>query len=126
VLIEHPYRPDFRLTSKDQPAERARDVYGFELKLPAGKSASETVTKERDLVSQAQLSNADDNSIRVLIRSSATRSRGCRTTSSPARRTTTPSSPTSTSSEAPPQPGGPEGRPQDSGAVLRPGGKPVD
>jgi hypothetical protein len=72
LLIEHPYRPDFRLTSKDQPAERARDVYRFELKLPAGKSASETVTEERDLVSQAQLSNADDNSIRVLIRSDVT------------------------------------------------------
>jgi hypothetical protein len=72
LLIEHPYRPDFRLTSKDQPAERARDVYRFELKLPAGKSASETVTEERDLVSQVQLSNADDNSIRVLIRSDVT------------------------------------------------------
>jgi hypothetical protein len=72
LLIEHPYRPDFRLTSKDQPAERARDVYRFELKLPAGKSASETVTEERDPVSQVQLSNADDNSIRVLIRSDVT------------------------------------------------------
>jgi hypothetical protein len=72
LLIEHPYRPDFRLTSKDQPAERARDVYRFELKLPAGKSANETVTEERDLVSQVQLSNADDNSIRVLIRSDVT------------------------------------------------------
>jgi hypothetical protein len=26
LLIEHPYRADFHLTSKDQPAERARDV----------------------------------------------------------------------------------------------------
>jgi hypothetical protein len=72
LLIEHPYRPDFRLTSKDQPAERARDVYRFELKLPAGKSASETVTEEQDLVSQVQLSNTDDNSIRVLIQNDVT------------------------------------------------------
>jgi hypothetical protein len=72
LLIEHPYRPDFRLTSKDQPSERARDVYRFELKLPAGRSASETVTEERDLVSQVQLSNADDNSIRVLIQNDVT------------------------------------------------------
>jgi hypothetical protein len=40
--------------------------------LPAGKSASETVTEERDLVTQVQQSNADDNSIRVLIRSDVT------------------------------------------------------
>jgi hypothetical protein len=71
LLIEHPYRPDFRLTSKDQPAERARDVYRFELKLPAGQSATETVTEETDLVSQVQMSNADDNSIRVVIKSDA-------------------------------------------------------
>jgi hypothetical protein len=71
LLIEHPYRPQFRLTSKDQPAERARDVYRFELKLPAGQSASETVTEETDLISQVQMSNADDNSIRVLIKSDA-------------------------------------------------------
>jgi hypothetical protein len=72
LLIEHPYRPDFRLTSKDQPAERARDVYRFELKISAGHNASETVTEERDLVSQVQLSNADDNSIRVFLQSDVT------------------------------------------------------
>jgi hypothetical protein len=72
LLIEHPYRPDFRLTSKDQPAERARDVYRFELKLPAGHNASQTVTEERDLVSQVALTNADDNSIRVFLQSDVT------------------------------------------------------
>jgi serine/threonine protein kinase len=68
LLIEHPYRPDFRLTSKDRPAERARDVYRFELKVPAGQSASETVTEERDVVNQLVLTNADDDSIRFFLR----------------------------------------------------------
>jgi hypothetical protein len=72
LLIEHPYRPDFRLTSKGQPAERARDVYRFELKLPAGQSASEAVTEERDVTSGVALSNSDDNSIRVLIQNDVT------------------------------------------------------
>jgi hypothetical protein len=72
LLTEHPYRPDFRLTSKGQPAERARDVYRFELKLPAGQSASETVTEERDVTSGVALSNSDDNSIRVLIQNDVT------------------------------------------------------
>src|SRR5690349_19305009 len=67
LLIEHPYRPEFRLTSKEQPAERARDVYRFEVKLPAGQSASQTVTEERDLTSGVTLTNADDNSIRFFI-----------------------------------------------------------
>jgi hypothetical protein len=72
LLIEHPYRPDFRLVSKDEPAERARDVYRFELKLPAGKSASQTVTEERDVTSAVALTNADDNTIRVFLQSDAT------------------------------------------------------
>jgi hypothetical protein len=68
LLIEHPYRPDFHLVSKDQPAERARDVYRFEVKVLAGKSASETVTEERDVVNQLVLTNAGDDSIRFFLR----------------------------------------------------------
>jgi hypothetical protein len=51
VLIEHPVRPGFQLVSKDKPAETARDVYRFELKVPAGQTAKEIVTEERDLTS---------------------------------------------------------------------------
>jgi hypothetical protein len=72
LLIEHPYRPDFHLTSKVEPAERARDVYRFELKLPPGHNASQTVTEERDVTSGVALSNTDDNSIRVLIQNDVT------------------------------------------------------
>ncbi len=71
LLIEHPYRAEFRLTSKDKPAERARDVYRFELKVPAGQSAREAVTEERDLPTQYALSNTDDNTVRYLLRSDA-------------------------------------------------------
>jgi hypothetical protein len=72
LLIEHSYRPGFRLTSKEKPAERARDVYRFEVKLPAGQTASETVTEERDLTSGVTLTNADDNAIRVFLQSDVT------------------------------------------------------
>jgi hypothetical protein len=71
LLIEHPYREGFRLTSKDKPAERARDVYRFEVKLPAGQSASERVTGETDLHSQVALTNSDDNFIRLFIQANA-------------------------------------------------------
>jgi hypothetical protein len=69
VLIEHPVRPGFQLVSKGRPAETARDVYRFELKVPAGKTATETVTEERDLTSTAQLTNSPDEQVRVFLQS---------------------------------------------------------
>jgi hypothetical protein len=69
LLLEHPNRPDFTLTSKDKPKETARDVLRFELKVPAGKSASETVTEERDLVNQVILSNSNSDQIQFALQS---------------------------------------------------------
>jgi dynactin complex subunit len=67
VLIEHPFRPDFSLVSKDKPAERARDVYRFELKVAAGQSASEEVVEEKDVGSSISLSNSDDDTMRFFL-----------------------------------------------------------
>jgi hypothetical protein len=67
LIIEHPYRPVFTLVSKEQPSERARDVYRFEVKLPAGASAETEVSEERDIVSTVQLSNSDEQTMRYFI-----------------------------------------------------------
>jgi hypothetical protein len=67
VLIEHPFRPEFNLVSKDKPAERARDVYRFELKVAPGKTATEEVVEERDVGSSITLSNTDDNTMRFFL-----------------------------------------------------------
>jgi hypothetical protein len=73
VLIEHPFRADFKLTSKaPPPVETTRDVYRFQVKVPAGKDASETVTEEKDQLSQVVLTNSDDNTIRVFLQSNVT------------------------------------------------------
>ncbi|HYV37224.1 MAG TPA: DUF4139 domain-containing protein [Gemmataceae bacterium] len=48
VLVEHPYRPAFRITSKEQPKERSRDVYRFEVKVAAGQTAKLEVEEEQD------------------------------------------------------------------------------
>ena len=69
VLIEHPVRPDFKLVSKDKPAETARDVYRFELKVPAGKAATQTVAEERDLTATALLTNSPDEQVRIFLQS---------------------------------------------------------
>jgi hypothetical protein len=75
VLIEHPYRPDFTLTSSDKPAETARDVYRFEVKLPKGETAKRTVSEERLLKQEVVLTNLDDNRIRLLISDTASSSK---------------------------------------------------
>ncbi len=67
VLIEHPYRPEFELVSKTKYAERARDVYRFEVKVPAGKDASLDIVEERDAVSSVQINNAADDTIRFFL-----------------------------------------------------------
>src|SRR5262249_33288854 len=46
VLIEHPVRHDFSLVDA-KPIETARDVYRFEVKVPAGASKTHTVTEEK-------------------------------------------------------------------------------
>ncbi len=67
VLIEHPFRADFSLVSKDKPAERARDVYRFEVKLPAGETASREIIEEKDVNTTVALSNSDDQTMRYFI-----------------------------------------------------------
>jgi hypothetical protein len=72
VLIEHPYRPEFQLVSKEKPKERARDVYRFEVQVAAGKSTSQEVAEERDLVNQIAISNLDDPTMKLVFNSKAT------------------------------------------------------
>jgi hypothetical protein len=69
VLIERPVRPGFKLVSKDRPAETARDAYRFELKVPAGKAATQTITEERDLTSAVLLTNSPDEQVRAFLQS---------------------------------------------------------
>ncbi len=67
VLIEHPYRPDFRLTSVEKPIERAEDVYRFQVSIKKGETVKQTVSEERDLQQTVQLTNFDDNQVRLII-----------------------------------------------------------
>jgi len=70
VLLEHPVRNDFHLTDDTaKPAETASDVYRFEVKVPAGKTATQAVTEERVINEQVQLTNSNDDQIRVFFNS---------------------------------------------------------
>ncbi|HEY7155774.1 MAG TPA: DUF4139 domain-containing protein [Gemmataceae bacterium] len=72
VLIEHPVRNEFKLVSDTKPVETASDVYRFQLKVAPGKSEKQTVSEERIINATVQLSNLDDNNIRIFLKQTIT------------------------------------------------------
>jgi hypothetical protein len=67
LVVEHPYRPEFKLATDLKPAERTRDVYRFELKVPKGQPAEVTVAEERDVVQTVELTNSDTQQMRFFL-----------------------------------------------------------
>jgi hypothetical protein len=67
LIIEHPYRTAFKLVSEAKPAERARDVYRFEIKLPANKTADLEVAEEVDITNAMEINNTDDETMRFFL-----------------------------------------------------------
>ncbi|HEX4591208.1 MAG TPA: DUF4139 domain-containing protein, partial [Gemmataceae bacterium] len=67
LLVEHPYRPEFKLANDVKPAERTRDQYRFELKLAKGQPADITVAEERDIVQTVALTNSDTQQMRFFL-----------------------------------------------------------
>jgi hypothetical protein len=71
VLVEHPVRNEFKLVDTDKPAETASDFYRFQVTVPPGKTATLTVTEERILVEDVQLTNVNDDQMRFFIKQTA-------------------------------------------------------
>jgi hypothetical protein len=67
LLVEHPYRPQFKLANDLKPAERTRDVYRFEVKLPKGQPAEITVAEEVNLEQTIQMTNSDTQQMRFFL-----------------------------------------------------------
>ncbi len=73
VMIEHPVRNEFKLVEeKVKPTEVASDVYRFEIKVPAGKTDTQVITEERIINQALQVSNIDDNQIRIFLNNTIT------------------------------------------------------
>lgn len=68
VLLEHPVRSDWNLTKPDKPAEKARDVYRFEVKAPSNKTVEQEVIEEHTLRNEVVLTNLDDDNVIVYLR----------------------------------------------------------
>lgn len=67
LLVEHPYRPEFKLASDVKPVERTRNMYRFQLKVPKGQAVEVPVVEERDVVETVTLSNTDNQQIRLIL-----------------------------------------------------------
>ncbi len=67
VLVEHPVRNNFHLVNTDKPAEIASDFYRFQVKVAPSKTETQTVTEERVVQQSFNLTNLDDNNIRIFL-----------------------------------------------------------
>jgi hypothetical protein len=67
LIVEHPIREEWKLVTPEKPNEVSRDVYRFELAVPAGKTAKQEVTEERSQLTVASLSSTDDNTVKVFL-----------------------------------------------------------
>jgi hypothetical protein len=69
VLVEHPFRADWKLVSPAKATERSRDVYRFEVNAVSNKPVKLEVVEEQELSRQMELKNTDDDTVRILLRS---------------------------------------------------------
>ncbi len=68
VLIEHPFRSDWKLAEPAESSERTRDVYRFPVTVEAEKSARLNVREEKQLTETVQLINSGTDVIAHYIR----------------------------------------------------------
>jgi hypothetical protein len=72
VLIEHPYRSDWKLVTPEKAAEQTRDVYRFEVKAEPDKPVKQEVVEEQTRVDQIALTDSPDDTVRFFLRASVT------------------------------------------------------
>ncbi len=68
LIIEYPVRLGYTLIDTAKPIETARDVYRFEIKVPASGDVSFPVTEENVYDQQTQVSSLNPNGLLVYIR----------------------------------------------------------
>jgi hypothetical protein len=67
VLIEQPFRSQFKLVSEQKPVETASDVYRFQVNVSKGKTEKLVVSEERDDGERIEINNSDDGRIQMII-----------------------------------------------------------
>jgi hypothetical protein len=72
VIIEHPYRSDWKLVTPEKAAEQTRDVYRFEIQAEPDKTIKHEVVEEHTRLNQVALSNSPDETVRFFLRATVT------------------------------------------------------
>jgi hypothetical protein len=68
LIIESPVRPSYKLIDTALPMETARDVYRFEVEVPANGNVDFPITEENVYDQQTAISNITPDSLAVYIR----------------------------------------------------------
>ncbi len=68
VLIEHPYQPEWTLTSPKEALERTRDVYRFAVPAAAGKGTMLAVVQTRTVEQSIALSNLGGDQVALYVK----------------------------------------------------------
>lgn len=68
VLVEHPYQPQWTLTSPKDPLERTRDVYRFAVPVSAGKTATLAVVQTQTVEQSIALSNLGSDQVALYVK----------------------------------------------------------
>jgi hypothetical protein len=71
LIVEHPINPDWKLVGAEKPAERSRDFYRFQWKMPSGKGLVREIVEERTRQARTMLLSMNPSQIELLVRSNA-------------------------------------------------------
>jgi hypothetical protein len=71
VLVEHPYRAEMTLVTPENPAERTRDAYRFEVKVKPNEQASLEVIEDWKRREDVVMTNLPDQRIVILLKQSS-------------------------------------------------------
>jgi hypothetical protein len=69
LVIEHPINANWKLVTPEKPSERSRDVYRFQINVPAGKSATQEVVEETTRFERIELTASDEKTIGIFLNS---------------------------------------------------------
>jgi hypothetical protein len=69
LIIEHPINPDWKLVAPEKPTERSRDMYRFQVEVPAGKSIAHAVVEEHVQAQHVALTGVEDRTIAMFLTS---------------------------------------------------------
>jgi hypothetical protein len=71
LIIEHPIRTDWKLVTPERPSEVSRDVYRFQVTVPAGKALVHQVIEEQAKLDRLELTSMQDTTVLFFLKSSS-------------------------------------------------------